>query len=340
MSVEILVVGQVGVANFGARRRALMRRSGLFRVAAMHDWNETALKTAAREENAQACTSYEELLAVPGLEAVVLCSGARHHAEQIVQALEKGLPVFVEKPLCSTPEELEAIRDAQRAARLPVGMGHDDHSSMPLSRLIKRALEDGDLGNIVAVEATTAHSGAFHMKPGDWRSDRQRNPGGMLFQCGVHVFHELMYYFGPIRDISARMRYDVLPTRTADAAICHLEFASGVIGSVCAYHTTPYRHSLIIHGTKANLYREDRAFHEGIKVLKQDVRFDQGYEALVPISWEKEIATDDGCGNLRSFYRAVRSGEMQYPSLEEGARAVEAVFAAERSARSRNYEIS
>ncbi|MFA6290569.1 MAG: hypothetical protein WC637_02240, partial [Victivallales bacterium] len=42
----------------------------------------------------------------------------------------------------------------------------------------------------------------------------------------------------------------------------------------------------------------------------------------------------DICGNLRSFYKAVREGGMPYPSLIDGARAVAAVFAAEESAKS------
>jgi hypothetical protein len=43
----------------------------------------------------------------------------------------------------------------------------------------------------------------------------------------------------------------------------------------------------------------------------------------------------DVCGNLRSFYRAVREGGMPYPSLLDGARAVQVVFASEKSADSR-----
>ena len=41
---------------------------------------------------------------------------------------------------------------------------------------------------------------------------------------------------------------------------------------------------------------------------------------------------DDACGNLRSFYKAVREGWEPYPSLLDGARAVQIVFAAEQSA--------
>ena len=159
-----------------------------------------------------------------------------------------------------------------------------------------------------------------------------KNPGGMLFQCGVHKFHELMYYFGPIVEVQALMRYDVHTTLTADAAICLMRFASGLIGTVHAYHVTPYRHSVNIFGTRANLYRNDRFFDEGSSLLIQEVPGnDLGAKMpMVPVPLE---GPSDTCGSVRSFYNAIRNGGAPYPSIFEGARAVSVVFAAEEAAR-------
>jgi predicted dehydrogenase len=44
--------------------------------------------------------------------------------------------------------------------------------------------------------------------------------------------------------------------------------------------------------------------------------------------------TGDICGNLKSFFKAVREGGEPYPSLRDGARAVAVVFAAEEAAKS------
>jgi len=124
----------------------------------------------------------------------------------------------------------------------------------------------------------------LQIKKGDWRGDPARNPGGMLLQCGVHGLHELMFYFGSITDVSSMMRYDVHTTGTADIALCHLKFTSGLIGTLNAYHVTPYRHTLSLYGTRANLYRNDRYFSEGTSLQMQKVGEANGEEKLEDVA--------------------------------------------------------
>ncbi len=325
-----LRVGQIGVGNFGGWRRTTLRNSGLYDIVALYDWNESQLKKAAVEESARACRSYQELLETPGLEAVFISTGAKFHAEQIIQALKHGLPVFVEKPLCATNEELMEILALQRETGLPVGVGHEDLSRQALPRTLKQMIDKGELGDIVAFEKTTAHSGGFNIAPGDWRGDPDKNPGGMLFHCGVHALHELMYYFGPVTEVSARLRYDVHSTGTADAATCHLAFESGVIGMLCAYHVTPYRHTLSVYGTRMNVYRDDFHPDREFRIMKQRVGFEGSVEFREAV---EVLEPNDDAGNIKAFYEAVRTGEMRCPSLFDGAMAVAAVFAAEKASR-------
>jgi UDP-N-acetyl-2-amino-2-deoxyglucuronate dehydrogenase len=325
-----LKVGQIGVGNYGAHRRFLMRQTGLFDLAAAYDLNPKAMAAAGAEDGAQPTSSYEELLDFPGLEAVVISTGAMFHAEQMVAALNRGLHVFVEKPLCATPVDITRLFEARDRSGCVVVVGHRDHCSDAVSQTIADLIQRGELGEVVSVEKTAAHSGGWHIHPGDWRGDPDKNPGGMLFQCGVHALHELMSYFGPIEEVFSWMRYDLHTTRTADAAVCQLRFASGLLGSLNAYHLTPYRHTMSIFGTKASLYRDERHFDEGTILQIQRLRLDNQWEPKEPVPL---MGQTDESGALRNFYAAVREGAKPSPSLEDGARAVAVVFAADESAR-------
>jgi len=332
-NIEKLKTVMVGVGNFGAYRRNKMRASGLFDLIAAYDFNEKALEQCKKDDGAEAVDSYEALLNVPGAEAMIISTGGKFHAEQIIAAAEKGLHVFVEKPLCSTPEELKAIFAAQEKHNVVIGVGHADHYASKDCMLIKNKIDSGDLGKIAAFETTTCHSGGFLIKPGDWRGDPDKNPGGMLFQCGVHSFHELMFYFGPIEEISAMMRYDVHTTQTADVAMCHIRFKSGLVGSLNAYHVSPYRHTFSVFGTKRNLYRFDYCFDEGTKLFQQTEFYDGKKQPLEELEMSNKSGKDDAGTNVISFFNAIRYGKTDelYPSLIDGARAVDAVFAAVKS---------
>lgn len=328
-----LRVVQIGVGGFGARRRQLMRQTGLFRLLASHDRSPDAMAAAQRDDGATPCATFEELLATPGAEALIVSTGASDHCARIVAAMERGLHVFTEKPLCATPAEVETLLALRsRHPRQIIGIGHNPHDHLASSTALKRAIDGGELGSIVAIEKTTGHSGGLHIKPGDWRGDPAKNPGGMLFQCGVHAFHELMYLFGPIAGVQASMRHDVHTTLTADAAQCLVRFASGLVGTVCAYHVIPYRHHLTILGTKANIYRDERYGPAGTTALIQRGRLDGGFEVQEPFPLAGE---DDPTAGLRAWHAAVRRGSDAglYPGLIDGVRAVEVVFAAEESAR-------
>lgn len=325
-----LRVAMVGVGNFGAARRARMRKTGLFHIIRAYDTNPDALARAKAQDGAEPATSFEELLATPGIEAMIISTGAKYHAEQAIAAMNRGLHVFVEKPLCATPEEVRALAAAQARSRVVVGVGHTDNTREPFIQRMRVMIDAGELGAIATFENTTAHSGGLEIQPGDWRGDPAANPGGMLFQCGVHALHDLLYLFGPIAKVMCAMRHDVHTTRTADTAHCILTFASGLTGTLNAYHVTPYRHTFSVFGTVGALHRRDRYGDEGTSLVFQPRKHGE-YEEEIPLA--VEAGGDDGTGNLRSFYQAIRTGSPCYPSLLDGARAVTAVFAAEESAR-------
>ena len=245
--------------------------------------------------------------------------------------MDRGLHVFIEKPLCATPGEMHALLEKQRQTGVVAGCGHNDHAHNNTSLHIKRLIEEGAFGTLATFESVTAHSGGLEIRPGDWRGDPEKNPGGMLFQCGCHALHELMFYFGPVAKVSCMMRYDVHTTQTADIAHCLLHFQCGLIGVLSAYHVTPYRHSLNLYGTKMNLYYDQRAPSYGdTSYIATQFRGNCTAEMHVPLVLDQG---GDICGNIRSFYKAVREGGEPYPSLKDGAKAVAVVFAAEEAAK-------
>jgi predicted dehydrogenase len=77
---------------------------------------------ASRHAIAATYADHRALLDAGGVEAVVVCSPNATHAQIVVDALEAGVHVLVEKPLCVTPEEGEwivAARDrAQRVVQV------------------------------------------------------------------------------------------------------------------------------------------------------------------------------------------------------------------------------
>jgi len=304
-----------------------MREAGVFQVAAVCDRDRTFLDRATKEEDATGYTDFDAMLAHPGLEALVVSTGADSHARFAMAAMTKGLHVFVEKPVCASVAEAEALCKMQKETGAIFGMGHGDCTQNPQLTLAKRYIDDGKLGVVTAIEDNSSHSGGLEIKPGDWRGLADRNPGGMLFQCGVHALHSMRFLFGDIVEVMAMMRYDANPnTQTADAANVLLRYRSGVVGTLNCYHTTAYFHEMRIFGTKGNLYFDSNSGQSWFQP-----RYANKEEPRENLNTSKVKAAVDG--SLMSWFNGIRKGTPLYPSLEDGIAAVKVVFAAEESSK-------
>lgn len=321
-----LRIGQIGVANFGAYRRERLRETGCFQMVACHDRNPDAMRQACQQDNAQPAQSLEQLLANPQIEGLVISTGVDTHAPFAIAAMQAGKHVFIEKPLCGTKQEIEQLRQAQKKTARVVGVGHSDNHVDVIARRVMQSIESGELGAVVCYECNSSHSGGLEIKPGDWRGIKDKNPGGMLIQCGVHSLHRLNHLFGRVHSLSCMMRFDAHPdTETADVANVLLRHESGLIGVLNCYHVTAYCHELRVFGTKGNLYidtQHHQAWYQ--KRLRGEV------ETRVPIAMDKP-GEAERCANVLNWYRAILGQGEARPSLEDGIAAVAPVFAAQES---------
>ncbi|OGV56063.1 MAG: hypothetical protein A2X49_07660 [Lentisphaerae bacterium GWF2_52_8] len=321
-----LVCAQIGVGKYGARRRECMRKSGNFELVAVCDRSSEALAAAAREENAKPYEGYSAMLEHPGLEAVVISTGADSHAALVLEAFRKRLHVYVEKPLCASLDELRKLRNAARESGVLTGIGHNFCPLVPVVQLAKDYIASGKLGTIASFEDNSSHSGSWSIKPGDWRGLPGCNPGGMIFQCGVHELHTLNYLFGRATAVQAMFRYDVNPaTQTADVANVLLRYGD-LLGTLNCYHVTPYVHELRVFGTLANLHCDTFMNTASIQHRRYDGGIEEREAVAVPTLGDRDIA------GLNSWFNGIRTGTAVYPSIDDGVKALLPVFAAERAA--------
>ncbi|MDR1734975.1 MAG: Gfo/Idh/MocA family oxidoreductase [Oscillospiraceae bacterium] len=103
------------------------------------------------EPEALAFDSAEELLKSVELDAVSVCAYNTSHAELTIAALEAGLPVLLEKPMCVTMEEAAAILRAEKKAGKIVSVGFQPRYD-PNSKKIKEIVQSGELGQIYYVQ--------------------------------------------------------------------------------------------------------------------------------------------------------------------------------------------
>lgn len=249
---------KVRLASVGLGRwaRVLARgaqRGEVIELASCFSRDEAKRESFAQEFGiARTAAKYEELLADPEIEGVIVTTPNDTHRDVIIQALEAGKAVYTDKPIAHTLEDANRIAAAVKDTGMVFAVGH---SSRRLSghREMKRWLEDGRIGDISLAEANFSNERGLELTPQTWRFYADKSPGGAFIQLGVHHADTLQFLLGPVKSVSAHARRLYTKSEVPDAVMAVLEFESGPLGYIGTGWASPGVYSMNLLGTKANL---------------------------------------------------------------------------------------
>jgi myo-inositol 2-dehydrogenase / D-chiro-inositol 1-dehydrogenase len=178
---------------------------------------------SAQRLGATACT-YDELPA--GADGVVVCTPPALHAKHALAAVRAGAAALVEKPLCATLADADALVTAADAGGVIAYAENLVHA--PIVRL---ALDHAaQLGPIDVLEVR-----ALQSRPtwGDFLTEGWG--GGVLFDLGVHPLAVALLLAAPARPVEVRAALDGAPDHPVDEhADVHVAFDSGLVAHITA----------------------------------------------------------------------------------------------------------
>ena len=146
---------------------------------------------AAQFQGCGAFGSYDAAAADPRVEAMYLCTPHHLHQAHVTLAAQASKHILVEKPLARTLAEGRAmIAVAQRAG--VTLMVAENARFMAAVRQCKALLAQGSVGDLRVVQLHEETP----FQPGQWRSRRDLNGGGVFIDSGIHKVHLLRYLAG------------------------------------------------------------------------------------------------------------------------------------------------
>lgn len=271
-------LGFVGTGWIGRDRMAAILSARKARVAAILDPSPAARRAALdlarehQEERPVVAGELDELLAL-GLDGIVVATPNAHHAAAARAALRGNLPVFVQKPLGLTAEEVERTVEEARAADRLLGVDLTYRDAAPVA-LVRRHLEEGAIGRPYAMDLSF-HNAYGPDKP--WYFDPDLAGGGCLLDLGVHLLDLAIWLSEPeLTGVQGHVfaggeRLDGTSRRSRrpldDLALAELTFADGSLARVaCSWRVGTGEDAAImlnVHGTEGTLRvrNEHGTFH-------------------------------------------------------------------------------
>ena len=211
-------LGVIGSGGRGTLVMTIFQKDQAVRVAAICDVYEPNLQNALSEASKvpgtrpKAYRHYKELLEDKDVQVVLIATPEHWHHRMVLDALAAGKDVYVEKPLCQTPEQGTELVEAGKASKSIVQVG-TQRRSYDLYLEGRKIVAAGTLGDVRMIRswwlnnylgATAPQMLAGELDWEQWQGPAPRRPfdpnrffnwrffsdyaGGIVADQGAHVF--------------------------------------------------------------------------------------------------------------------------------------------------------
>ena len=159
-----LGIAVVGSGRIGSLRAQMAARHPSVGFLAVADLEKSRADILTQKTGANLSTDDNfEAISHPNVQAVFVSTPEHEHVEPVVQALESGKPVFLEKPLALTLDDADKIIDAVERTGIDVHIGysrrHDRRWMMTKEQIVQ-----GRVGEVLGIQSRVYNSRAQMME--------------------------------------------------------------------------------------------------------------------------------------------------------------------------------
>lgn len=253
---QTLVLGVIGSGGRGTAVMKVFQTHPEVKVGAICDVYEPNLEQALSAagnsgSRPKAYRRYMDLLNDKDIEAVLIATPEHWHFQMLMDAIAAGKDIYIEKPLCRTPEEGVALVEAEKKSKcvIQVGMQRRSYDLFLSARKIVaagtlgrvRMIRSWWLNNSLRAAPATRLEGKLDWE--EWQGPAERRPfdpnrfrnwreyseysGGIVADQGAHVFdgiHLLMNAAFPLAVNSSAGRVHKAKVDTPESVVVIAEY--------------------------------------------------------------------------------------------------------------------
>ena len=308
--VRLLIrVGVIGTGAMGQNHVRIYSEMEGVELVGISDVDQKRVEAMATQFKTKAFTDYKKMFA-EGLDAVSVVVPTKLHKQVVLDALDAGIHVLVEKPIADTTENADLMIAAAKNAGKILMVGHIERFNPAVIKL-KEIINSGTLGKIVSI--STKRVGPYNPRIRDV---------GVILDIGVHDIDVISYLYGKkINSVYAIAGADIHSFE--DHASIILRMDHNFAGVVETNWLTPHKvRQLTAIGVKGVAYldyiNQTVQLHDNEWIRKAKV------EPSEPLKNE-----------LAYFIDCAGTGKAPNPCGEDGKHALEVAMAAIKSLRRR-----
>ena len=322
---------RVGVAGCGYWGKNLVRNfSELGALGAVCDVDERSLEKIGTTYSVRTTTSFDELLGMPDIQAVVIAAPAEAHYELAKKAMLRGKDVFVEKPLALKVDDgAELVEIALKQSRILM-VGHLLLYHPAIIEL-RRMIEVGEFGRVEYISSSRLNLGKL------------RTEEDILWSFAPHDIAAVLHLLGEAPNSVAAQGASYLNHPISDVTLTVLGFKSGVKASIFVSWLHPFKEQkLVIVGNQKMAVFDDTQAEKKLVIYPHRIE----WVNRVPVARRAEgqvveLAKDEPLRlECAHFLECVRERTQPLTNGENGLSVLKVLHAAGQSVRDHGQPVT
>ena len=253
---RVLRAASIGVGKMGISHYAILGAHPGVDMAAICD-SATYVTSALRKHTGiETFKDYRKMIDSAKLDCIFVATPSSAHFEAASYALEHGLHVFSEKPLCLDPAQSKRLADLAREKSRANQVGYHNRF-IGTFRETRRLVQAGALGDLCHINGTAFGPVVIRPKSGGtWRSKKSEG-GGCLHDYASHVVDLMNFVVGPPEEVMAAHLRSIYSKDVEDAVFALFRYPGGASGYLeTNWSDETYRKmstTIVVSGTKGKI---------------------------------------------------------------------------------------
>ena len=311
-------VALFGLGKMGLSHLAMINAHPDAKLIAVCDSSDYLLGVLSKHTLVKTYTDYKQLLKTEKLDAVFVATPSRSHTEIVGRALDGGLHVFCEKPLCLNPTEGLQLAKLAEKKKLVNQVGYHYRFLGSYSEM-KRILSSNVLGTLSHVRAEAYGPVVLRPKGSTWRTDKAEG-GGCLYDYASHAIDMVNYLVGQPDAVGGTIMRKIYSSDVEDEVYTNIYYSNGMTGHIAAnWSDESYRKmstTVTVWGTNGKIiadrqelrvyFREDRGLPDG---------FNKGWNVRHTTDLTEPVwfylRGEEYSAQVDHFFQAIKAGHIE-----------------------------
>lgn len=269
----------------------------------------------------------QEVIALPDVEAILICTPTSSHAELIEKGIRSGKHIFCEKPMDLSLERTAALQAMAAQAGIKFMLGFNRRFDPDFMQAFK-SVRAGVIGDVQIVKITSRDPG---LPPLDYI----KNSGGLFLDMAIHDFDMARYIMAKeVAEVFAKglnlVDRAVGEAGDIDTAVTTLIFEDGTYAVIDNSRKAAYGYDqrLEIFGNKGMIKVENNLHNRNI------IYDENGIHHALPLDFFMDRYANSYLNEMKLFFEALRYDKPMPAGGADGFKAMQIAYAAKLSMQS------